>query len=208
MSVNYLTRPMPLVLLISCFVVPTIVGCGSARVQVPEAFAKWNSKDGTFAMEYPENWDADGNGSRSRGIAWALFNDGPVRVRIDVSFADSLAIGGQASRSNQFGDEFIEPVPPEDIIQEKHRSWFEENFSDFEEDEGESKRLQLGGARINRFSGKNGMVKTKGIRATIMTNDRSVSYVAQCPASYWEDFEPVFVRMLDGMSRGTEELGP
>ena len=178
------------------------VGCGPGEpVAVPKSYENWNSPDGTFTLEYPKGWDAEGNGNRSRGIAWALFTKRALRVRLDASFADSLGVGAQGM------NEDFEIMPLEEALQKKYRSHFEERFRGFEEDEGESKRLQLGPAFINKFSGKAGGIKTKGIRATIIANDRTVYFEAHCPESQWEDFEPVFEKMLDGVKRGVEEFG-
>ena len=194
-------NPIGMAFLVSAFFV-TVLGCGpGAPVEVPQSFKNWNSPDGTFALEYPEGWEADGKGNRSRGIAWALFTKRALRVRLDASFADSLGVGAQGMN----GD--FEVMPLEEALQKKYRSHFEERFRDFDEDEGEAKRFNLGPGFINKFSGKDGSIKTKGIRATIVARDRSVFFEAHCPESQWEDFEPVFERMLDGIKPGVEEFG-
>ncbi len=183
-------------------------GCAPAKIPVPDSFTEYNSQDGTFAINYPEGWDAEGTGNRSRGLAYAIFRKGPMEIRLDASFFDSLASGGgmgQALVGKVGGVEEAALLPPEQMIQEKNLAWFEEEFKDFKEDAGELVRIPLGAAYISEFSGQKGWLKVKGIRAAIMGRDRSISFHAYCPASKWENFGPIYRKMFDELKAGVEQ---
>ena len=197
-------------LLVATLVIPTISGCSptAVTVEVPDKFTEYNLKDGTAAINYPDGWDAKGNGSRSRGMAYALFTKGDWEIRLDASFADSLASGGgmaQGMIGEMGGVEEAMLLPPEQMIQEKNRAWFEEKFRDYEEEEGELIRIPLGNSYVSEFSGQKGWVKVKGIRAAIMARDRSVSFHAYCPASKWEDFGPIYRKMFEELKPGVQQ---
>ena len=192
-------------LLIALLASPIICGCGPATIKVPDKFTEYNSQDGTFAINYPEGWDAEGTGSRSRGMAYAIFSKGDMEIRLDASFFDSLAAGGQAGQMIVGGEEAFKQLPPEQMIQEKHLEWFEENFEKYEEDAGESLRIPLGASYVNEFSAQKGWIKVKGMRATTMGRDRSVTFHAFCPASKWKDFRPVFRKMFEELKAGVEQ---
>jgi hypothetical protein len=192
-------------LFVSLVILP-IVGCApAAKVEVPTEFTEYNLKDGTAAINYPTGWEAEGTGSRSRGRAYATFRQGDYEIRLDASFADSLASGGGAAQAmigKMGGVDAPELLPPEEMIQKKNLSWFEEQFKAYEEDEGELIRIPLGNAFVNNFSGQRNWLKIKGMRAAIMARDRSVSFHAFCPASKWETFGPIFRKMFEELKPG------
>ena len=76
--------------LLPMFVIIVAIGCQPAEVAIPDSYEHWNSKEGTFALEYPSGWESKGNGNKSNGIAWAEFTDGPARIRIDATFQDAI----------------------------------------------------------------------------------------------------------------------
>src|SRR5262245_23808360 len=82
-------------------------GCGSAPVAAPTAYSAYNSKNGTFACEYPEGWQESGGGGR--GPEWAKFESGAALVRVGTGVAGSLI--GEVATANQ--GTVTEPIPPE-----------------------------------------------------------------------------------------------
>lgn len=194
-------------LMVATLVVPLLSGCAPAKVAIPDKFTEYNSMDGTFAINYPDGWDVEGTGSRSRGKAYAIFTKGPMEIRLDASFFDSLASGsgtGQQIVGEMAGVDGGFNMLPEEMIQEKNLSWFEEHFEKFEDKEQELVKIPLGKACLNEFSGQKDWLKVKGMRASIMARDRTVSFHAYCPASKWDDFGPIFRKMFDELKMGKE----
>lgn len=190
-----------------CFL--ALSGCGAPPiVSVPAAYDNWNSPDGTFALNYPAGWEAKGNGNRSRGIAWAECKEGLHKVRIDASFAD-VVIGDIANFGGGAAlglEQPSEELTPEAIVQAKKIAKYEEKFKDYVEQPGSSLNVTLGPTYYNEFSAVDGFTKISGIRSTTMARDRCVTFLAHCPAAQWDEFKPVFLKMLEEMESGAEEL--
>ena len=185
-----------------------VLGCAPATIKAPENYTNYNSKDGTFAVDYPEGWDANGNGSRSSGQSWAEFKMGSIVIRIDASFADSVKA---ESFSNGMGAALLEGISgeledetPEAAMQAYWQEHYEDKFSKYKQEPGESIRTRLGPTFMNKFSAQSGFSKIKGIRATTIARDRSVTFFAHCPQKQWDTFGPVFEKMLTGMTIGSE----
>lgn len=189
-------------------------GCLPAGVETPETFSQWNSRDGSFALDYPEGWTKNGGGSRSSGLAWAEFSKGSYNVRIDANFADSMkaeAFGsgggvGAGLLGGNDEDIIIEVQTPEGAVQAFWKSSYEEKYTEYVEEPAESFRTKLGPTIMNKFSAKSGFAKIKGIRATTLSNDRSVTFFATCPEKKWEAFGPIYEEMLRGLKLGKEEM--
>ena len=186
-----------------------VAGCQPATVAVPDQFERWNSNDGSFAIEYPAGWEAKGSGNKSRGTAYARFENGAVKIRIDASFQDAV-LGDLADMGGgtMLGDEEMDFT--ENREQKIHKFWlkhYQDKYNKFVEDEeGVASRVKLGANFTTRFSAVDGFAKLKGIRSTITSRDRGVTFFASCPEHQWKDFEPVFQRMLESMTLGVEKL--
>lgn len=189
-------------------------GCGPKTMEVPESYARWNSKDGSFAIDYPEGWEAEGTGNKGTGLAYAEFSKGPIEIRLDVSLADSLKgemagggmFGGAGSAGvKRPGDEEIASLSAPAVIQRSHLKHYKKEYPGYVEDEGELIQVPLGKTYVNVFAAKNGYRVVNGIRSTTLSRHRSVTFFAHCPEAHWETFQPVFWKMLEGMSLGVEE---
>ena len=185
-----------------------VAGCsGPAKVAVPKDYVEYNSPDGVFALDYPEGWEAEGNGNRTRGNAYANITQPPIEIRIEATLGFELRAGLLlAGGGDENSTEDPLSLTKEGVIHDSWRPEYEEKFDDYEEEPGYSKRFRLGPARVNKFSAKRGYTKVKGIRATFSLLDRMLTFEATCPASQWPEFEPVFEKMLESFRRGVEKV--
>jgi hypothetical protein len=179
-----------------------ILGCQQS-VEVPQKFKKWNCGDGSFAIEYPARWIPKGGINKNQGSSHLVVEKGGVSIRVDASFQDSVMgdLLGNAGDLSETPDDYR----PEALLHEKNLDYYTENYRNYEEGPGETKRLPIGMTRITEFTASEGMGMIHGIRATAITRDRGVTFRAYAPESQWEDFRPVFYQLLDGMKRGVEK---
>ena len=178
-----------------------------AEVAVPQNYVEYNSPDGVFALDYPEGWKAEGNGNRTRGTAYANITQAPIDIRIDATLGFELKAGMLlAGGGDENSTEDPLSLTKEGVIHDSWRPEYEEKYGEYEEEPGYSTRFKLGPARVNKFSGKRGYTKIKGIRATFSLLDRMLSFEATCPESQWAKFEPVFEKMLESFRRGVEKV--
>jgi len=189
-----------------CFVALTslvFVGC-QQKVAVPDKYANYNCKDGSFAIDYPALFERKGGVNKNQGSAWAKFEKGGISIRVDSSFMQSVLgdIMGNSGDTSQMSDD----ERPEAQLHEFNREYYTEEYRDFEEEPGETKRLPLGMTRITVFTATDGFGKIKGIRSTTCQRDKGVTFRAYCPESQWDDFKPVFEKMLDSLKRGKPKM--
>ena len=189
------------------------LGCRRIEVKSPEAYKLWNSKCGSFALDYPEGWIAQGAGSKSSGNAYAEFKKGSYVARVDASFGDSvkgdiMGMGGGMGGVPGMGmdAEMEEALSPEAQVHEFWLKHYQKKYKKYKEGEPESIRVPLGATRLAEFSAKIGFSNVRGIRATTMSQHRGVTFFAYCPAAQWEEFKPVYMHMLESMKRGVEKF--
>lgn len=73
-----------------------VIGGCTGKAVVPTSYNTYNAKDGSFQIQYPAGWEADG-GDRS-GYAWAEFTSGGAVISIDANVIGSLI--GDISKSS------------------------------------------------------------------------------------------------------------
>src|SRR5688500_8070273 len=88
-----------IVVTVSALLLFSTVGCGG-KITAPKSYKRWNAKDGSFSVDYPADWKAEGGGKQ--GIQWAEFTHGNAQIRINLDVSSSLVsdiAGGQAAAS-------------------------------------------------------------------------------------------------------------
>ena len=190
-------------------VVFALMGCNTAKVEIPDSYEQWNSKDGSFALDFPAGWMSKGNGNNSSGIAWAEFTEAGARIRIDALFGDAIK-GDLANMSGglvMVDEEDADfDMTREEIVHKHGKEYYEDKYQGYAEEDGVSMRIKLGPAYISGFAAQEGFSQIKGIRATVTTTNRGVTFFASCPANQWDEFKPVFIHCLKSMKRGVEEF--
>ncbi len=192
-------------------VVALISGCSSDPIEAPASYEKWNAKDGTFLIEYPQGWEADGGG-RS-GIQWARFKYGDADIHVSVKFSDSVigdivGGGGPGVPVGDFGDELAgaDELAAVDVVHASKKEEVAEDFSGYEEKEAVKISPPLGDGRKSEFT-TSGFTPLHGYRATILNKDRGISVICRCAESDWETLKPAFDRILNSIARGSKHAG-
>lgn len=194
---------------ISCgcgLVLILIAGCGQTPLSAPAEYSTWNAKDGTFLIEYPKDWKADGGGKQ--GVQWATFTKGSATIDVTVSFSESVM--GDILKQNSAGgildpgaDATDEDVPPPvAIIHEAKKKDYEKDYTGYEEKEAVAVRAPLGEGRKSEFEAAKAFGRTHGYRTTFLDNDRGVTVICQCAESDWNAMQAAFDKILSGIARG------
>jgi hypothetical protein len=201
-----------LAVMFGCLVVVVLVGCGSEPpIATPTKFENWNAKDGTFRIDYPADWDANGGGRNS--IQWARITKGNAEIHVEVKFSDSAladvmgAGGGMMGVGGPMGIDESDMPSPVIAIHEAKKDEVATDYSNYAEvGEAETFRPMLGEGRRTEFTASKGLVKIRGYRATILNNDRGIKVVCRCAESDWAALQDTFKQILDGMTRGAKEI--
>jgi hypothetical protein len=183
-----------------------LLGCGSGPVAAPTSYSLYNSKAGTFEIEYPDGWTATGGGGR--GPEWARFETGPVFIRVSADVAGSLM--GDIARSAGGSD--FEAMRPEDApVHSVHLTGIkkaEEDYKGYTEIGNPAELdVRLGPARVSEFTASTTFGGgLHGYRATILAHDKRVTVFCVCPESDWTTLKPAFDQCLKTLKRGQSEL--
>jgi hypothetical protein len=199
-------------LVVGLILLGTIAGC-SESVTAPTSFQKWNAKDGTFALQYPDGWKADGGGKS--GIQWAEFSKGNCYITVDTNISGSAVadIAGSANAGfggddGQIDPELAEKLAPARAAHDwiaKDPSRFEK-FKAYKEEEPTVIRPPVGEGRKSLFTASAGMgQKVKGYRITIPTNEKAIIVFAYGPEKDWSKLQEAYDKIFDGMEMGTPE---
>jgi hypothetical protein len=176
-------------------------GCAGKAV-VPTSYDTYNSKDGSFQIQYPAGWESDG-GDRS-GYAWAKFTSGGAVISVDANIAGSIMGDIAKTKMLHLGiqtdqEDRNNPVA---VVHAQEKP-------DFEEEEGVTEQepaiVKTGfpDARKSEFSGTKTFGGTiRGYRVTALSTDKRIRVVCECPESEWEALKPAFDKAIESMAMG------
>lgn len=189
-----------------------ILGCGGS-VKVPTSYQRWNAKDGTFSIDYPDGWNAEGGGKQ--GIQWAKFTEGSAEIRVAVDVSSSLIgdIAGSANQAlggalggdlGQIGEKLDVDLAPVAAAHEVNRESTTGDLAGYKEEKAEKFTSKLGEGRKSPFKAKGALGSNiRGYRATVLSHERGIKVLCICPASQWEKLKPAYDKILDSLAIGT-----
>ncbi len=175
-------------------------GCAGKAV-VPTSYDTYNSKDGSFQIQYPAGWETDG-GDKS-GYAWAKFTSGGAVISVDANMAGSLM--GDIAKSKilhlgiQTDQEDRSPVAS---VHAQEKPGFEEEEGVTEQEPAPVK-TGFPDARKSEFSGTKTFGGTiRGYRVTALSPNNRIRVVCECPESEWEALKPAFDKAIQSVAMG------
>ena len=175
-------------------------GCGGS-VEPPSSYTQFISKDGAFAIDYPDGWEAT-NGSRpDNTYSWAQFSKGSATIRVVADTAGSLM--ADVAKAFGAGAEMDESSAPVAGAHESKRDLIAQDFSNYHEGPPRAIQTKLGDTRIAKFAA-DGSLKGKiiGFRTTMLTNNRRITVLCHCPAAQFEALQPAFETVILSVKRG------
>ena len=87
-------------------------------------------------------------------------------------------------------------------IHETSKKNVADDFDGYKEKEPKSIKAKLGEARQAEFTANGSMgSKLRGIRTTMLSNDRRITVVCYCPSSEWKTLKPAFNKVVDSVGR-------
>src|SRR5262245_7715590 len=181
-------------------------GCGG-KVPAPKGYKTWNATDGTFSIQYQDDWNGDGGGRQ--GFQWAVFSRGSAKITIDVSTEPSL-IGDIAQSFNTAAglNQPLADVDPK--VQEEAApvaaahayslQRYPVDLANYKEKEPVAFQTGFGDARKSEFTARAGLgAKLHGYRATTLTVNKAILIFCQCPDSNWQTLQPAFDKVLESI---------
>jgi hypothetical protein len=182
-------------ILLSTAMLLALPGCGGGPVPAPTSYATYETKDGGFAVEYPEGWDADGGGKKN---SWAKFSKGTAEISLQTDLVGSLMGDMGAGMGNKLG-----PPDPEDYpVHKVHvadKETVAQEYSDYKEQEPVEFQNAIGGpGRKSEFTASGTLSgPIHGYRATFLGRDKRFRVTLTCSESDWENLKPAFDKVLE-----------
>ncbi len=177
-----------------------VSGC-SGPVAVPDSFTNYKAKDQSFAIDYPEAWDAVGGGQS--GFYSARFTSGSASIKVTADMVGSV-IGNIMDPNSSSSDEEV----PEELkaiyqVHEMGKEKMAEEFSKFLESPPTPTQTAFGDSRLSEFTGGGSFGgRMHGYRLTALGVDRRITVVCCCREGDWEALKPAFRRVLATLSHG------
>jgi hypothetical protein len=180
-----------------------VVGCGGGSVAIPSSYKSWNAKDGSFKLDYPDNWEASGGGRQ--GIQWAKFISGGAEIRVDTEVSGGL-IGDILTGPGGPDKDIPDELAPVASVHEIKADALADEISGYKEEAPVKFTAPMGDGRKSAFSGSQGLgTKIRGYRATLLGRDKAIRIVCRCPEKYWDELQPSFDKILDSFAFGIAE---
>ncbi len=156
--------------------------------------------DNAFRLRYPTGWATETGSRPDNMYSWVRLTKGSAKVQVFADIAGSL-MAGPSSGNYPEGSE----LAPVHGAHERYKKNASELYSDYQESEPALfKGAGLGEGRIATFTGSGGGMfggKIRGIRVTLLSNDRRVSVLCESPGKEFDGDKATFLAICRSLSR-------
>ena len=188
-------------------------------IAAPQTFKPYAAPDNSFACLAPTGWER--RESSAQGIqGQVIFRKGDAKIAIASDLQGSL-MGDMARAADAQTQAVMDQLPPEmrarlaasspnasrPAVEQVHlqsQKALAMRFDEYREMPMQAIRSPLGEARCSEWTAKQeGFLsggKFHGYRVTILTNERRVTYICQCPEASWKALRPAFGRVLASLA--------
>ena len=188
-------------------------------IAAPQTFKPYAAPDSSFACLAPTGWER--RESSAQGIqSQVIFRKGNAKIAIVSDLQGSL-MGDMARAAEAQTQSMMDQLPPgvrarlaasspaatRPAVEQVHlqsQKALAMRFDTYQEMPMQTLRSSLGEARCSEWTAKQeGFLsggKFHGYRVTILTNERRVTYVSQCPEESWKALRPAFGRILASLA--------
>jgi hypothetical protein len=175
-------------------------GAGDPAADAALASVSFSPKDGAFKIRHPQGWEAETGSRPDNTYSWARFTKGSAKIQVFADVQGSLMSGSDVNRDQEEGSEFA----PVHNAHELYQKTAAKEYSDYKESEpGVFKGSSVGEGRVATFSASTGGIlgtKLKGYRITLLTNNRRISILCECPERDFEKLKPTFLAVSRSVS--------
>jgi hypothetical protein len=166
-------------------------------IPAPASFAKYSAMDNSFSCDQPAGWDTES--AAAGGInSGALFQRDGAKIDISTDLAGSLTGDIVRAQNAQMGDTADLKTPVEKLHEQGENS-MKNKLGDYQEQPYKKFSSSAGEACYSEFTGNGGLLagKVHGYRVTMLTSERRVIIICQCPESSWTTLKPAFQHVIE-----------
>jgi hypothetical protein len=161
----------------------------------------FSAQDGAFRLRYPEGWTPT-TGSRSDNTySWVKLTKDSVTIDVNADVKGSLLSGSDSAGQYEEGSE----LAPVHRAHEQFKKEGSDLFSDFVDSKPALfKGAELGEGRLSMFTANSGGLfgsKLRGYHVTMLTRDRRVTILCQCPENDFPKLKSTFIAVCRSLGR-------
>ncbi|HEX5323475.1 MAG TPA: hypothetical protein VFW40_06795 [Capsulimonadaceae bacterium] len=170
-------------------------------IPAPASYAKYTAMDNSFTCDQPQGWvtQSGASGGINSGV---LFQRNSAKIDITTDLAGSLMGDITKAQNAQLGD--MAPgmtgdlKSPVEKLHEQGAAGMKEKLSNYQELPYKKFDSGTGEACSSEYTGNGGLLvgKVHGYRVTMLSSERRVTIICQCPESSWEALKPTFRRVI------------
>jgi hypothetical protein len=165
------------------------------------ASVQFSPKDGAFKIKHPAGWEVETGSRPDNTYSWARFTKGGAKIQVYADVVGSLMTGSPIGQQYPEGSE----LAPVHRAHELYKRTISEEYAEYNESAPTVfKGSQLGEGRIAAFTAKESGLfggEVSGYRVTLLTNDRRITVMCQCPGRDLEKMKPTFFAVCRSVSR-------
>lgn len=169
-------------------------------IPAPASYIEYTAMDNSFTCDEPAGWATESGASG--GInSGALFQRSAAKIDIDTDLAGSLQGDITRATNAQMGDLMpgVVQESPVEKLHEQGADAMKQKLADYQEQPYKKFDSDLGEACYSEFTGNGGLLagKVHGYRVTMLSSDRRVTIICQCPESSWNTLKPAFLHVIN-----------
>lgn len=176
-------------------------GKADAAADAKLVSVSFSPKDGAFKLLHPPGWTPETGSRPDNTYSWARFTKGSGKIQVFADVQGSLMSGSDSHHGNDEEGSVGAPVHTAHMLYKKTAS---EEYSDYQESEPTLfKGSRLGEGRIAAFTAAGGGLfggKIRGYRVTLLTSNRRISILCECPDKEFESYKPTFLALCRSLS--------
>jgi hypothetical protein len=179
----------------------------------PASYVKYTAMDNSFTCDEPSGWATES--AASGGIdSGALFARSAAKIDITTDLAGSLMGDIQRATPDQtgvplsmlsnatgqpLGGQPDDQKPPVEKLHEQGEDEMKQKLGDYQEQPYKTFTGDLGEGCYSEFTGNGGLLagRVHGYRVTMLSSDRRVTIICQCPESSWNALKPAFLHVIN-----------
>ena len=165
------------------------------------ASVEFSPKDAAFKLKHPPGWQVETGARPDNTYSWGRFTGGSAKIQVFADVQGSLMSGSDSAQPQEKGS----PLAPVQRAHEDYKRKAAEEYTDYRETEPALfEGSGLGEGRFSLFTASAGGLfggKTRGLRVTLLTNDRRVTLLCECPGKEFDALRPTLLAVCRSVAR-------
>ena len=165
------------------------------------ASVEFSPKDAASKLKHPPGWQVETGARPDNTYSWGRFTGGSAKIQVFADVQGSLMSGSDSAQPQEKGS----PLAPVQRAHEDYKRKAAEEYTDYRETEPALfEGSGLGEGRFSLFTASAGGLfggKTRGLRVTLLTNDRRVTLLCECPGKEFDALRPTLLAVCRSVAR-------